>query len=115
MTIDQYYLAISEITNYTDPDAYASDLALSSVFPEDGDLTAITEDLHCIWTAYHMTVRDLRKVSGLTQSEFSRRFAIPKRTIENWEAKDTANARECPLYTRLLIAEALGLLPKVDT
>ena len=115
MTLDQYHLAITEIANYTDPGAYASDIALSSVFPEDGDLTAIAEDLLRIWTAYHMSVRGLRKVAGLTQADFARRFAIPKRTIENWEAKPSANARECPLYTRLLIADALGLLPEVET
>ena len=114
MTLEQYHLAFDEISNYTDPDAYISDLALSSVFPEDSDLTAIAEDLRCIWTAYHMTVRDLRKAAGLTQADFARRFAIPKRTIENWEAKPGANARECPLYTRLLIADALGLLPEVE-
>lgn len=113
MTLEQYHLAVTEISNYTDPDAYISDLALSSVFPEDGDEVAVAEDLRCIWTAYHMTVRDLRKAAGLTQLDFSRRFAIPKRTVENWEAKPGANARECPLYTRLLIADALGLLPEV--
>ena len=104
MTLDQYHLAIAEIANYTDPGAYASDLALSPAFPED---------LLRIWTAYHMSVRDLRKVAGLTQADFARRFAIPKRTIESWEAKPGANSRECPLYTRLLIADALGLLPEV--
>ena len=114
MTLDQYHLALAEIANYTDPGAYASDLALSSVFPEDGDLTAIAEDLLRIWTAYHMTVLDLRKAAGLTQADFARRFAIPKRTIENWGAKPGASARECPLYTRLLIADALGLLPEVS-
>lgn len=114
MTLDQYHLAITEITNYTDPDAYASDLALSSVFPDYVDPVAIAEDLRRIWTAYHMSVRDLRKFARLTQADFARRFAIPKRTIENWEAKAGTNVHTCPLYTRLLIADALGLLPEVS-
>ena len=56
-----------------------------------------------------MTIRDLRTAYGLSRMDFSRRFCIPIRTIENWECTGT-NARECPTYVRLLIAEALGLM-----
>lgn len=112
MTIYQYHLALTEIENYTDRDAFVSDLALSSAFPEDADLTETVSELSMIWEAYHMTIRDLRTASGLSRSEFSRRFYIPIRTIENWECTG-ANARECPAYVRLLIAEALGMMPEV--
>lgn len=32
-----------------------------------------------------MTFKDLRQASGLTQAQFSERFEIPKRTIEEWD------------------------------
>lgn len=112
MTINQYHLALTEIENYTDRDAFVSDLALSSAFPEESDLTETVSELSMIWDAYHMTIRDLRTAAGLSRMDFSRRFHIPIRTIENWECTGP-NARECPIYVRLLIADALGLMPEV--
>jgi transcriptional regulator with XRE-family HTH domain len=32
-----------------------------------------------------MTIRDMRTQLGVTQSEFSKRYNIPFRTIQNWE------------------------------
>ena len=112
MTINQYHLALTEIENYTDRDAFVSDLALSSAFPEDSDLSVTASELILIWEAYHMTIRDLRTAAALSRSEFSRRFCIPIRTVENWECTGP-NARECPTYVRMLIAESLGLMPEV--
>lgn len=112
MTIYQYHLALTEIENYTDRDAFVSDLALSSAFPEDEDLSVTASELVLIWDAYHMTIRDLRTAAGLSRIDFSRRFRIPIRSVENWECKGP-NARECPVYVRLLIADALGLMPEV--
>lgn len=113
MTINQYHLALNEIENYTDRDAFVSDLALSSAFPEESDLSVTASELILIWDAYHMTIRDLRTAAGLSRIDFSRRFHIPIRTIENWECTGP-NARECPIYVRLLIADALGLMPEVS-
>ena len=113
MTINQYHLALTEIENYTDRDAFVSDLALSSAFPEDSDLSVTASELVPIWEAYHMTIRDLRTAAGLSRIDFSRRFRIPIRTIENWECTGP-NSRECPTYVRLLIAEAIGLMPEVS-
>ena len=112
MTIYQYHLALIEIDHYTDRDAFVSDLSLSSAFPEESDLTETVSELSMIWDAYHMKIRDLRTAAGLSRMEFSRRFRIPIRTIENWECTG-ANARECPAYVRLLIAESIGLMPEV--
>ena len=41
-----------------------------------------------------MTVKELRKLSGMTQKAFSEYFGIPKRTIEDWEGE----RRKCPEY-----------------
>ena len=112
MTINQYHLALIEIDHYTDREAFVSDLSLSSAFPEESDLSVTSSELVLIWDAYHMKIRDLRPAAGLSRMEFSRRFRIPIRTIENWECTG-ANARECPAYVRLLIAESIGLMPEV--
>ena len=41
-----------------------------------------------------MTVKELRKASGMTQQQFGDYFGIPKRTIQNWEA----GVNKCPEY-----------------
>lgn len=112
MTINQYHFALSEISNYSDHDAYVSDLALSSAFPEDSDPVSTASQLRMVWDAWHMSIADLRAASGLSRVDFSRRYAIPLRSVENWESTGS-NARECPVYLRLLLAESLGLLPEV--
>ncbi len=113
MTHNQYYEAVTEIQNYTDRDAFTSDVALSITSLEDADkeidLVAIAGQIGMIWDAYHMSIKDLRAVTGLSQAAFSRRFLFPRRTLENWESAKVPN--ECPLYIRMLIADVLGLLP----
>lgn len=32
-----------------------------------------------------MTIKEMREKLGLSQAQFSRRYGIPKRSIENWE------------------------------
>lgn len=41
-----------------------------------------------------MTIKELRKMTGLTQEKFGEYFGIPRRTIQNWEL----GMRECPDY-----------------
>lgn len=41
-----------------------------------------------------MTIKELRKASGMTQQKFADYFGIPKRTIQNWEA----GINKCPEY-----------------
>ena len=113
MTHEQFYEAVSEIVNYTDRDAFTSDVALSITSLEDADkeidLVSIADQIGMVWDAWHMSVKELRAVTGLSQAAFARRFLIPKRTVENWESTKVPN--ECPLYIRMLIADVLGLLP----
>lgn len=44
-------------------------------------------------------VKMLRKVTGLSQSEFARLFKIPVGTLRNWEQ----NLSSCPDYVYLMI------------
>ena len=67
-----------------------------------------------------MNIRDLRKALGDTQSEFSERYQIPFRTIQNWEA----DIRKPPKYIEILLEERVKAdlvnrrairLPKYDS
>ena len=107
MTDKQFYQAFREAFAYSDPDAFASDVALSSIFPtvKDDDLPVLAEDLRHVWRYAHITVREIVQHTGLTQSNFAQRFAIPLRTLESWLGATNA----CPPYTRLMLAKLCGL------
>ena len=107
MTDKQFYQAFREAFAYSDPDAFASDVALSDIFPaaEDDDLPALAEELRHVWRYAHITVREIVQHTGLTQANFAQRFAIPLRTLESWLGGTNA----CPPYTRLMLAKLCGL------
>ena len=54
-----------------------------------------------------MTIREMRKATGMTQDEMSARFGIPKRTLASWES-NAPSGRKCPEYTRRMIAAQLA-------
>lgn len=58
-----------------------------------------------LWDAAHLTIRDIRQHTGLSQAAFATRYCIPTRTLEDWER----GARSCPDYLRLLLAQVTGL------
>ena len=51
------------------------------------------------------TVKQICKMAGMTQSAMAERFGIPWRTFSNW-CRET---NECPIYTKLMMQEILGL------
>ena len=107
MTDKQFYHAFREAQQYSDPDAFASDVALSGIFPDaaEDDLPALAEELLHVWRYAHITVREIVQHTGLTQSNFAQRFVIPLRTLESWLGGTSA----CPPYTRLMLAKLCGL------
>ena len=110
MTEKQLALALAEARNYTDPDAFVSDLLLSSDFlPEEEDAApdlSLAEDLRQIWTIAAAPFKDLLARMGLNQSACSRRFGVPLRTVQGWALGE----RECPVYVRRMMAELVGLI-----
>ena len=50
-----------------------------------------------------MTIQEFIKTSGMTHKQFSERFGIPKRTIEDW----SRGARKCPEYVVKMMIELL--------
>lgn len=111
MTDKQYSTCIIEVQNYTDRDAYISDLTLSSLWgdaPEAEIPAERIEQLGSIYDAVHRSVADIAKAAGLSQRKLAERFCIPYRTVENW----CGGQRECPVYLRLMMQECLGLLKR---
>lgn len=107
MTDKQFYHAFREAQQYSDPDAFTSDVALSDIFPgvASEDLPALAEELRHIWRYAHITVREIVQHAGLSQTDFAARFAVPLRTLQRWVSGD----RDCPPYVRLLLAKQCGL------
>lgn len=108
MTNKQRIFCIQEVQNYTDRDAYVSDLAMSAIWGMQNDDPPISrlEALGNLYDAVTRSVKDIAANAGLSQRGLAERFAIPYRTVENW----CSGARECPLYMRLMMQEILGLL-----
>lgn len=109
MTPNQFNFCVQNAMDFTDPDAYVSELALSDIWGDAPD-AAIPQDrlddLRQIYDAVNRPVRAIVTASGLSQAAFAERYCIPRRTVEDW----CREIRECPLYTRLLLQRAEGLL-----
>ena len=109
MTAKQYYFCVSAVANYSDPDAYVSDLALSTIWGDTPDAPIPPErldQLRSIYAAASRTVREIVAHSGLSQAAFAERYCIPKRTVENW----CTESRGCPIYLPLLLQRAENLI-----
>ena len=50
-----------------------------------------------------MTIKEIRKLSGMTRAAFAREYNIPLRSIENWEA----GVRKCPDYVIQLLEKSV--------
>ena len=107
MTTAQRLFAVQEAANYSDPDAFVSDLLLSAAFlpPEEDAEPDLSEadPLRMIWTAVCAPFRSFLEALGITQSQCSRRFSIPLRTVQGWALGE----RSCPVYVRLMMAEII--------
>lgn len=96
-----------EAHNYTDRDAYISDLALSSIWGDAPDADIPAERLELlgrIYDAAHATVPSLLEQHRMTQTDFARYFGIPLRTVQDWYA----GRRACPSYVLTMAAEILA-------
>ncbi len=108
MTNQQFYTCVSETQNYTDQGAYISDLSLSSMWgdEEDAEIPAgRIKDLGQIWDAVHRTIRDIAELSGMSVRQIALRYAIPRRTAENW----SSGVSSPTTAELLLIQQAEGL------
>lgn len=109
MTDKQIYRLCGETANYTGPDAFASDAALSLLDPDHPGQevdVALFEGLRNLWHVANDPFKDLLGRMGMSQTDCSRRFCIPLRTVQDWAGE----RRTPPLYVRMMMAEAAGVL-----
>lgn len=108
MTDKQFCTIFAEAIATADRGVFVSDWSLSSVWDDapDADIPADRLDmLGQLWDVAHLTIRDIRQHTGLSQAAFATRYCIPRRTVENWESGTSS----CPDYLRLLLARDVGL------
>lgn len=74
--------------------------------PNSFDPFIMSLQISKLWQALSIEMRNLVDYSGMKMSEFSERFVIPYRTLQDW-CNDT---NPCPVYTKLMLCEILGLL-----
>lgn len=101
MNTMQRNLCLSEMDNYTDRDAFVSDLALSSIWDDDPDAEIPTERIEALsrlWDVIHLPISEL--LAPMTQAQACREFYVPRRTMQDW----FSGARQCPAYVRLYLA-----------
>ncbi len=105
MNYAQRNYCLAEMDAYSDPDAFVSDLSLSSIWNDPEESAEIPDEriaaLARLWEVVHCSMREL--LAPMTPTQASRRFCIPVRTLEDWYA----GRRACPVYVRLLLAESL--------
>ena len=56
-------------------------------------------------TAAARSVKEICKMTGMSQNAMADHFGIPRRTFGNW----CTGERECPEYTKMMMQELLGL------
>lgn len=113
MTDKQFSTIFAAAVSDGDREAFVSDWATSSVWgdAEDADIPAQrVDELSALWDVAHLTIRDIRQHTGLSQAAFAARYCIPRRSVENWES----GVSTCPDYLRLLLAQVTGLYARKE-
>lgn len=104
MTDKQIFRLYSEAVHYSEPEAFASDAALSLLDPgnqgQEVDM-ALFERLCVLWHVANDPFRGLLESMELNQSQCATRFCVPLRTVQDW----AAGRRKPPAYVRLMMAE----------
>lgn len=87
---------------------FTSNVTLSTPDDVDGclDLDAETARLSHLWDVARMSVLEMVKASGRSQTAFAKCACIPYRTMQGW----CLGERKCPVYLRFLLAEHYGLI-----
>ena len=132
-TIDKTYnyLLLDEATVdlYDSADKFVCDYGVSSLFIPNGlgldddphfiddpdnavDLDTLIHYLTGIWDVAHLTVKDIREHTGLTQGAFAKQFDIPYQLLKAWE-DNSDDAPRCPRYVIMLLAQVTGMVDVV--
>lgn len=107
MTYRQYAICVAEAANYESLQSYVSDM-ISSIWgdaPGEPIPPGQLDQLRSIYVAVSRPVREIVATAGMTQAAVTERLCIPRRTLQDW----CRGVRECPLYTRLMMQQCLGI------
>ena len=114
MTRKQYNFCVTEAANYSNSAAYVSGIIRASIWGDAPDAPIPPERLDQLRSIYAATSRPVREIvatAGMTQAAFAEHFCIPRRTLQDW----CRGVRECPLYTRLMIQQCMGMfVPPIE-
>ena len=73
------------------------------ISPNPSEVMDILGKIHDV---AHMSMRDIIKAVGLSQTSFADKFCVPLRTVQGW----CIGERKCPDYFRLAVCRQLGIL-----
>ena len=103
------YNYAGEASNYSDADSFVADCAQGFDYmdpeAEDLDMTFI-EQVRILWHVMRDPFADLLEKMGLTPADCHVRFCVPFSTVQEWISGEAS----VPIYMRLAMAEAVGLL-----
>lgn len=55
-----------------------------------------------------MTIKEIRRLTGMSQVDFGKQYNIPLSTLKKWEADpNKQNYRECPIYVKQLLEKVI--------
>lgn len=90
--------SIDSMNDYSERSDYVEALS--------GGNPTIADGCGRLWDVMHMSIADMRSVTGLSQEAFGNASMIPRRTIQNWET-----GTRCPGIARVHVADCCNLLP----
>ena len=107
----QIEYALTEAPNYTDVDAFVSDMLTSVTFldPEDEDAEIameLVEPLQKLWHVACDPFSDFLSALGLRRVDCAKQFFIPLRTVEDW----LAGKSEPTIYLKMMMARLCGYI-----
>lgn len=100
---------ISEVRYYNTSEEYADAIIKVSIWDEEKvSRDGRKEWLKSVWDAYHRSLADVLKYTGMSQAAFYRYFGIPRRTFQDW----LYGVNGIPSYTLFMMQEILGLVTR---
>lgn len=100
---DLFGLAVQGAEQYADLGDYLRHMADDCGCAEDEGTVQWLTQIHA---AVNRSVKDIAKAAGMAQYRLAKHFCIPRRTMEDW----CREVSRCPVYTRLMMQEVLGLV-----
>lgn len=104
-----FYTLLGAAMAEADEARFIAEWGTGSIFYPDPDAEGpaadeVVAELGHVYKLARISIREIRKNTGLSQAAFAVRYCIPRRTVENWES----GANDCPIYTRLMLARLSG-------